>query len=218
MPVITALEVHRRKTEYVKLFLDDEFAMDLPLLKAAQLRRGQILTEAEVNALAEAGAFQRAFDRAVRFLSFRPRSTEEVRRYLAGSDVEKSVVSAVIERLRERAYLDDLAFAAFWLDNRIRFKPMAPRALRYELWQKGVADGIIDAVLSDLDADEAAYRAAKGRIQRYRGNTRPVFRRKLSVMLGRRGFDGDTINDVILRLQHELSESEESFFGSDADD
>ncbi|MCY3780202.1 MAG: RecX family transcriptional regulator [Chloroflexi bacterium] len=218
MPVITALEVHRRKKECVKLFLDEKFAMNLPLIEAAQLRQGQFLTQAEADALAEAGLFQSAFDRAVRFLSFRPRSTAEVRRYLADNAIEEPVVQAVIEGLRERAYLDDLAFASFWLENRSRFKPMAPRALRYELRQKGVDDAVIDAVLSEFDADGAAYRAAKGRIHRYRGYTRQVFRRKLSGMLRRRGFDSETINDVIMRLQHELDESEAGFFASDMDE
>ena len=218
MPVITALEVHRRKKETVKLFVDEKFVMDLPLLEAAQLRQGQVLTQAEVDALAEAGSFQNAYDRALRFLSFRPRSAAEVRRYLADNAIEEPLVQAVIERLRERAYLDDLAFASFWLENRSRFKPMAPRALRYELWQKGVDNAVIDAVLSDFDADGAAYRAAQALIHRYRGYSRQFFRQKLNGMLRRRGFDGETINDVIMRLQHELDESETGFFDSDTDE
>ncbi len=218
MPVITALEVHQRNRESVKLFLDDKFAMDLPLLQAAQLHQGQLLTQAEVDALADAGIFQSAFDRAVRFLSYRPRSIAEVRRYLVNAGVAASIIDAVLERLQQRGYLDDLAFAKFWLENRNRFKPMAPRALRHELWRKDVDAGIIDAVLSEFDAEEAAYRAAQGRLQRYKGNTRQVFRRKLSGMLRRRGFDSETINDVVLRLQQRLDESEDGYFDRDVDE
>ena len=90
MPVVTALEVHQRDKERVTLFLDDEYAIDVPLMQAARLRRGQQLTPAEVSELSDAGALQAAFDRAVRFLANRPRSIEEVRRHLVKKEVPDS--------------------------------------------------------------------------------------------------------------------------------
>lgn len=218
MPVITALEVHRRNKDSVRLVLDQEFALDVPLLQAAQLHKGQCLTQVEVNALATLGSVQSAYNRALRFLSYRPRSTAELRRHLLKNAVPGPVVSEVLDRLHEREYLGDSAFASFWLENRSRFKPMAPRALRYELMQKGVAAETIDAALSALDVDDAAYRAATGWSHRFRGNTRQVFRRKLSALLRRRGFDGETVNDVIRRLQQELDDSKDGFFSGDVNE
>lgn len=218
MPVITALEVHQRNKDRVKLFLDDAFAMDLSSLQASQLAPGQSLTQAEVDALSEAKALQSAYDRALRFLSYRPRSADEVRRHLERNAVAKVVVAVVIERLNERGYLDDLAFAQFWLENRNRFKPIAPRALRYELRQKGVDDAIVESVLSEVDVEEAAYRAAQSRVTRYRGSTRQVFRSKLYGLLRRRGFDSEAIYAVVGRLQNELERSEDGYFERDADD
>ena len=215
MPVITALEVHQRDKERVKLILDDEIALVLPLLEAAKLQRGQCLTDADVRALSEAGIIQNAFDRAVRYLSYRPRSVEEVRRYLVEKDVPEALVPIVIERLRERAYVDDRAFASFWLTNRERFKPLASRALRYELRQKGIADDIIEVTLADFDENDSAYRAAHARLRRYQGYTRQNFRQKLSALLRRRGFRFDTINDVAQRLQRELDETENDYFRDD---
>ena len=118
MPVITALEVHKRNKEQIRLFVDDEFAMELPLLQAAHLHKGQRLTQTEFDELAQSGTLQNAYDRALRFLSYRPRSSEEVRRYLVKNCLEETIVSEVIERLRSRAYLDDESFARFWLDSR----------------------------------------------------------------------------------------------------
>ena len=216
MPVITALEAHHRNNERVRLYLDDEFAMEVPVLEAASLHHGQCLTNVEVEALAELGAVQRAFDRAVNYLSYRPRSADEIRRYLANKAVPESLIAIVVERLQRRGYLDDLDFARLWIENRDRFKPMASLALRYELRKKGVEDGIIDTLLSEFDADDSAYRAAVGRIQRYKGITRQEFRQKLSGMLRRRGFGAETIRDVVLRLQRELDESETDYFRLDA--
>ncbi len=216
MPVVTALEVNQRDRERIKLYLDDEYVMSLPSLEAAKLAIGQPLSQPEIEALADAEAEQRAFDRALRFLSYRPRSTEEVRRNLATHKAPDSLIAPVLARLQRLGYLDDLGFARFWLENRARFKPMGPRALGYELRAKGVADDIIETLLADIEVDDAAYRAASGQARRNRRTTRPAFRRKLSGMLRRRGFEADTIRDVVLRLERECEEQDAGYFLGDA--
>lgn len=218
MPVVTALEVHRRDKERVKLYLDDEYALDLPLMQAARLRRGQNLSPAEVSELSDAGALQTAFDRAVRFLAYRPRSIGEVRRHLVKKEVPDSHIAAVIERLLQRGYVDDMEFARYWLANRDRFKPMGSRALRYELRQKGVDDDIINSLLAEVDEEASAYRAAQARMSRYRGCTRQAFRQKLGALLRRRGFSESAISDVALRLQEELESSDPAYFLRSDDD
>lgn len=218
MPVVTSLEVRQRDKERVMLFLDDEYALDLPLVEAARLCPGQQLTPAEVSELSSASARQAAYDRAVRFLSYRPRSIEEVRRHLVKKEVPDSLIAIVIERLRQRGYVDDAEFARYWLSNRARFKPMGLRALRYELRQKGIDDDIINALLAEVDEDESAYRAAQARLSRYQGYTRQAFRQKLGALLRRRGFGEFAINDVVPRLQAELESSDPAYFCSNESD
>ena len=216
MRVITALDINQRDKERVKLYLDDEFVMSLPNLEAAKLSIGQRLSQREIEALADTGAEQRAFDRAVRFLSYRPRSAEEVRRNLVKHKVAEPLIAPVLERLQRLGYLDDLGFARFWLENRNRFKPMGPRALRYELRSKGIADEIIETTLADIEEDEAAYRAAAGRASRFGRTTRQAFRQKLNGLLRRRGFESQTIRDVVLRLEREYEATDSGYFLDDA--
>ncbi len=217
MPVVTGLEVHQRDNERVRLFLDDVYVLDLPLMEAARLSRGQTLTDAEVDQLSDARRLQQAYDLALRYLSYRPRSTEEVRRHLVKKKVPDIQIAEALERLRKNGYVDDMEFARFWITDRDRFKPMGSRALQYELRQKGVDDEIVDALLADIDEEASAYRAAQTRMSRFRGFTRQAFRQKLSAMLRRRGFDEYTIKDVVLRLQAEIEERDPGYFQDDTD-
>lgn len=218
MPVVTGLEVHQGDKESVRLYLDNEFALVLPLMEAARLSQGQALTESEVAALTGAGAVQRVYDQALRFLAYRPRSIAEVRRQLVRKNAPPSLVAVVIERLQARGYVDDAAFAEFWIANRNRFKPLGMRALRYELRQKGLDDDIVNAALADFDESGSAYRAADARASRYTGLSRASFRRKLGEFLRRRGFSGFTINDVTRRLLAELEARDPAcFHGNDAE-
>ncbi len=136
---VTALEVQKKNKERVNVYLDDQFAFGLTLLEAAALRKGQILSDAEIAALRANDEMARAYDRAVQFLAYRPRSAAEIQRNLAEKDVDEAVIGAVLARLEAQGYVDDLAFARYWLSNRQEFHPEGARALRFELREKGIA-------------------------------------------------------------------------------
>ncbi len=209
---VTALEAQRRNKERVNVYLDGEFAFGLNMLDAARLSRGQVLSDEEVAALRDRDEVAQAYDRAVGFLSFRPRSTAEIRRNLVEKETPDEVIEIVIARLLEQGYADDAAFTRFWVSNRMEFKPLSTRALRYELREKGIATDIIDEALAAVDPTEAAYRAAKDKARRLSGSTKQDFRKKVGGLLARRGFNYDTARTVIDQLIEELTEEDARFF------
>lgn len=200
---ITSLEPQRHNPERVNVSLDGSFAFGLAAIEAARLRVGQELSEADVARLREADAYHRAHDRALAYLAPRPRSTEEVRRYLSGKEISEPLIEAVIERLSDVGLLDDETFGRFWVDNRERFRPRGQRALRYELRQKGLDRSTVDAVLEDaeLDEGESAYRAAKQKLGRFQSiEDQQQFRQKVGSYLARRGFRWEASRDAVERL------------------
>ncbi|MBZ0304093.1 MAG: RecX family transcriptional regulator [Anaerolineae bacterium] len=215
MAAITALEIQQKNKERVNVYLDHEYAFSLDVMMAAALHKGQELTEAEIAVLKDQDAVSRAVDRAVRFLSYRPRSVAEIRRNLADKQIPDVVIDAAVERLKGLGYVDDGAFARYWVENRNTFKPLSPRALRYELREKGVANADINAALSDLDAQDAAYRAAQAQVRRYRSTSRMAFRNKLGPFLQRRGFGYDVIRDVVEQLIAEIELEDPDYFIAD---
>ncbi|GAB4538403.1 MAG: RecX family transcriptional regulator [Anaerolineae bacterium] len=192
--VITGLKFQQRDKSRVSVYLDGEYAFALDAIEAARLRKGQVLSDTEIASLRAQDERQRAYDRAVRFLSYRPRSRAEVERYLRGKAIAEEVVVEVIARLERAGYLDDEAFARFWLENRERFKPRSQRALQYELRQKGVGDEIIARVLSDADDETSAWHAIEGRFSKWADLPVDEFRQKVVDYLYRRGFDYSTIS------------------------
>jgi regulatory protein len=204
---ITGLRFQKHTAERVNVYLDGHFAFGLPAIEAARLRVGQELSEAEIERLRALDAEQKAYDRAVRFLAFRPRSEAEVRRHLAQAGVDEARAEAVVGRLKQQGYLDDAEFARFWVENRQQFRPKGERALRQELRQKGVDEAIIQSAVADLDAEESAYAAARARALRLAAlpDRDPLaFRRKLIEFLARRGFDYEVSQEVVERLAREL--------------
>ncbi|RME55871.1 MAG: regulatory protein RecX [Caldilineae bacterium] len=207
---ITALRRQRRDRERVNVFIEGAYAFALPAIEAAKLHVGQHLTDRDVQALQTLDVRARAYDRAVRLLARRPRSAWEVRRALSQPNPKREPlpeehVEWVIQKLTDQGYLDDADFAAYWMEQRNRFKPLAPRALRYELRSKGVPEAIIDQVLAQQeDPIHLALRAARPRLQRWRRLDEEAFRRKVGHFLQRRGFDWETIREATLQMWREV--------------
>lgn len=142
-------------------------------------------------------------DKALELLSFRPRSESELETRLRRADHAPDAITDALARCRDLGYLDDRAFALSHVRDRLRLNPRGRRALRSELYRKGVdrdvAEEAIEEAFDEAGIDErglARELAAKraGALDRLD----PVAaRRRLSGYLARRGFPGAIVRDVV---------------------
>lgn len=200
---ITALEAQKKNRERVNVFIDGRFAFGLALIDAARLRVGQYLSDDDIAALQAADEQTRAYEFALDFLAYRPRSQAEVVRRLRDKGFLEPTIECVLHRLSQAGLIDDVAFARYWIENREQFKPRGTRALRYELREKGIADEVIDELLEEVNPSDSAYRAIVPRLSRWRRLDPATFRRKLAAFLQQRGFSYEVIAEVWERLQAE---------------
>ena len=207
---ITAIEPQKHDTNRVNVFVDGAFALGLAVDLAVNLKVGMRLPAEAIAELKAADSVERAKEKALSYLTHRPRSKAEVRRYLTQRDFSESVADEVIARLERVGLVDDMDFARFWVENRVKFRPRGRRMLRYELYQKGIADAIIEEALADYDEMAAIKRVAKKHARRLQHCTPEVFRRRLYGRLARRGFDYALIRDVIDSHEIPRPNSEES--------
>jgi regulatory protein len=203
---ITALDCQKKAKERISVFLDGRFAFGLPAIVAARLRLGQTLTEAEIQALRDLGDLEETFNSALDFLSYRPRSRAEMIRHMQKKAVPDEQIEAVADRLEQAGLLGDEAFAQFWVENRERFRPRGPAALRYELRSKGVGEEAIRGAMETLDASDSAYRAASSKARHLSHLDQATFHRKLVEFLLRRGFAYDTARETAQRHWAELAD------------
>src|SRR5439155_17496217 len=147
--IITALRADPSDPEKVHLFIDGKHALSVALDVAAaeRLTVGQQCPPERIERLHQAEELNRVYESAIRFLSYRPRSAREVEMRLRKKGYSAEMIATVLERLRQRGYVDDLEFARFWVGNRMAFSPRGPRLLRSELRQKGVPQEVVYEVL-----------------------------------------------------------------------
>lgn len=146
--------------------------------------------------------FEGFYNKALKFLSYRPRSEKEIKDNLKKKRVTDSTIDLIIKKLREQKFLNDKEFARWWIEQRTLVKPTGKRLIKIELKRKGVDKELIDEVFDnagDLIQDEleSARRLVERKINKYKGLERQKVYQRLGGFLSRRGFDYDTIKKAI---------------------
>ncbi|MCL4507476.1 MAG: RecX family transcriptional regulator [Chloroflexi bacterium] len=201
---ITALKAQARSKDRINVYLDGEYAFGLALIHALWLRVGQHLTDAEITELQAADTLEKARQRALGLISYRPRSVSEVQHRLKRAGVDVETIDEVVTSLRAAGLLDDETFSKAWVESRLGATPRSKRMIAWELRQKGVSESSIDASLAGVDDEASAYQLALKRWPRIEKLTEVGDRkRKLGEYLARNGYGYDVIQEVITRLERE---------------
>src|SRR6266851_2798322 len=208
---ITALQLQANNPERINLFVDGQFLMGVNalLVYKMNLAVGQELSPVLLAELRQGEDLQQAVDRALNYLSFRPRSREEVRRYLRRKETPPEIIEAALARLDRLDFVNDRAFAEFWIETRGQFNPRGAHALKNELRMKGVEREVVDELVDDEQDEERALRAGRKKamsLVNVPNMDYARFRNRLGPFLQRRGFGYDVTTRTVRALWEELKE------------
>lgn len=136
---------------------------------------------------------EKLYERALRLLSYRPRSEKEIKDYLQRKGAPPKISAKIIGYLKKQGLINDQEFAAWWVKQRCQFRPKGRRVVWWELKQKGLDEEIINDSLFSAKEELALAKKAIGRRKRER--------EKLISFLARRGFDWEIIKLVLAEKQ-----------------
>lgn len=204
---ITRLAVQKKNPNRVNVYLDGNFAFGLCRDTAAWLEKGQVLSDEKIKELLEKDQKAEVYQKALDYISFKPRTIQETRQKLQRAGCEAFLVDSTIDALVNNGLLNDEYYAEQWVEERLRLKPRSKRVLVYELQKKGISENLIQSAVGDVDDFQSAYEIASGRLFRYEGLSKFEFRSKLGNYLGGKGYSYDVISDVTQKLWEEISSS-----------
>lgn len=153
--------------------------------------------------------YEKLVNAALRYISFRPRSQKELTDFLARKLTRWNVsgnllITRVTDRMRELGYVNDEAFAAWWIGQRSDFRQKGQRFIAHELSQKGVSKAVIDRAFSQLhaggavfDEEESARNALKKKLARWAKLPSIEQKKKMYAFLAGRGFSAEIARRII---------------------
>ncbi|HXZ04488.1 MAG TPA: RecX family transcriptional regulator [Ktedonobacteraceae bacterium] len=198
----------------INLYVDGRFLMGVNTVIVLQmgLRLEQELSPEQLQLLQSEEVEQQAVDRALNYLSYRPRSREEVRRYLRRKETPPEIIDVALARLDRLDFVNDRTFAGFWIESREHFSPRGARALKNELRMKGVERDVVDELVNDEQDEERAFRAGRKKAMSLLNIPNidyATFRNRLGSYLQRRGFGYQVVTRTVRELWKELQDEPE---------
>ncbi|MCU0452643.1 MAG: RecX family transcriptional regulator [Bacteroidetes bacterium] len=206
---IVRLERRRTRPPRIRVHRDDGTTLEVSDEVASKFRlsAGDDVDERRWEEIREAHQRIEARRLAIGYLSYRPRSSQEVVRHLVGKKVPPEIAEATAERLRGLKMIDDASFARMYVRDRLRRAGAGPALLRELLVRKGIARRVAETVIDELlPGDEqraAALRVAKQRLQRLssRRESPERSRQRIYDLLLRRGFTGEVARGTLRQLK-----------------
>jgi regulatory protein len=194
---ITAIKQQVKNPERVSIFVDSkyEFSLSLDELVKYKLKNNDELDEADVKKFKKISADGKLRARALEWLMNRPHSEREFRDYLYRKKVEPEQIDSLVGEFTDKGYLDNAKFALWFTELQAR-RGKSDRAIRAELFKKGIGKEAADESIPESAGDESARLKAmidkKRRLSRYKNDPQ-----KLMQYLVGKGFSWQLVKEQL---------------------
>ena len=203
------MQVQKNHPSRLSIFLDGNFYCGVSEEVAIkhQLKKGMNVDENELKELLHDEELSNAKKYVYTILARRMYSSSEIRKKLKEQGYTDEIIDNVILMMEGYGYLNDKTFAEEWIQSRRQNNPKGKIVLKRELTQKGIEGDIIEEVFNqsfdESQQSEIALDMARRQSRSYRNDDPISARRKLQGYLIRRGFDFETVRNVVDKVLSE---------------
>jgi regulatory protein len=165
------------------------------------LRTDDEITKETLAELIEYDEYIYAKKCALDFLSYRIRSTAEIKDKLRTKNISAGTSERVIKHLQKLGLIDDEEFARQLVQSYISEKPLGKKVIMQKLFQKGISkqvgEKVLDNIFDSLNEKELALTNFKKYFIKLRDKDINKKKKKVFEFLARKGFSFDVINEII---------------------
>ena len=133
------------------------------------LSKDKEISEEELREIKEFAQYSYGKNLALYHLSFKARTTKEVRDYLIKYEIDSEIIDKVVHHLKEKKWLDDRQYARNVIEANLLSGDKGPVLLEQKLQQKGILKSIIQEILTNYDFTEVIDRTTKKLLKKYQG-------------------------------------------------
>ena len=151
--------------------------------------------------------YEKARQKALRYLLYRGRSIKEVRSKLAEKGFDDAVIKKVVDRFTDLGYLNDKNFARQWAKSLAVSRLWGDRKIEISLIEKGISRDLIKEAIAEVREEKDEKLAIEELVEKRlrRESECEVFsykgKRRLAQSLAGRGFPVGLILDVLREME-----------------
>ncbi|QDI92749.1 recombination regulator RecX [Salicibibacter halophilus] len=183
---------------YIKNGQGERFACGVheSILVRWGLAKDKEITAAELDEIIQDDHVEKANKKALHFLAKRMRTEAEVRDKLQNEEIPIDHIEPVIERMKERGYINDKEYAHTYVRTMMSTTDKGPGSMRRYLQEKGVSDSSVTEALEQYDEEkqiDVILRVIEKKEKTTSKDSMTMKKKKLTEALLRKGFQQSTI-------------------------
>ncbi|WAA08790.1 RecX family transcriptional regulator [Fervidibacillus albus] len=214
MPVITKISVNKTLPNCYDIFFDNGEGMNsVTIHKNTFVRfgisKGMELDVERLQKIVFEDEVQKGFDRAAIYLSYSMRSIKQVEKDLLEKGFPPIVAEVVIDRLKEKGYVNDREFARSFVRTQLKTTDKGPLHIKKLLRDKGIDEKTIEEEIVlyslEMQREKALYLTEKW-LKKKKGLSVSLLKVELYSMLKRKGFEERVIREAIDEIVQSLDD------------
>ncbi|MDZ5252865.1 recombination regulator RecX [Clostridium sp. LIBA-8841] len=205
MGKITSIEVQKRNTNRVNVYVDEvfTFACDAELIYKQGIQKDVVIDVESIKEIVKEDEFIKCKNSALRTVEKTYKTEKELKDKLLGRGFEEDTIRKAIDFLKEYNLLNDEKYAEMYIKDRLRTQ--GRNKIKYALIRKGISEEILLDKLSNVDEEDendTAFKLAekKYNILKKKESDKYKLSQKLFRFLLSKGYDYDCCNSVVRRL------------------
>lgn len=218
MPKISKIQAAKKTKARYHIYFDREgkseysFSVSEDILVQEDLFKGKELTKEDIEALRQSDELDKAYQKALNYLSYRMRSEKELFDYLKEQEVPEEEAAEMIEKMRRLDFVDDQRFSDAFVRTKRDQSKKGPNIIRQELKQKGVSENIMNKSLEQYTPEEQldlAIELAEKKQRSYKKESSRQKEQKLIQFLIQKGFSHSVAAEALKEADIENDEEEQ---------
>lgn len=205
--LIQSIKQDQKKSKNAIVELDDgnKYKVYKFVVKKFGLRKGDQINTTKIKEILYWDEFYRAKDRALKYLSYRRRSENEIKIKLQGLQFQTKIIEDVLANLKNVGIVDDYEFAESYAQEIFNKRVIGKSLLKQRLMEKKIPREIILKIIEkyyqNVNERDIAYNLAIKQLKKYRVNKSKDDDKKnylrLTSFLARRGFSWEVVSCVM---------------------
>lgn len=161
--ITTQQKNHERYNVYIDKGHGEEygFSVDQDVLIKFHLKKGKVIDDLELDDILFEDDVKKAFQKAINYLSYKMRSTKEVRVYLQQNEIDEPIIIEVLHKLADFRYINDEEYAFAYVRTQKNTTDKGPEIIKKELHEKGISPHLIEASIQQYSLNEQIETLAK---------------------------------------------------------
>ncbi|MBH10328.1 MAG: hypothetical protein CMG74_08270 [Candidatus Marinimicrobia bacterium] len=201
--IISICQQKRKKNRYtIKLNNGIVFGISEDVFILKNLKVGKKFSESELDEIQNKEELFRIKNKAIRLLSYRMRSKNELFQRLKQNKYNSKKIAIVIDELEKKNYLNDKEFATLFIRDRIKNKKLGPYAIRNAIGKHNISPKVVEEIMFtvyDEFPQESLIVSIIEKRTKLKKEKNTFERKKLIDYLQRKGYQWDIIKPLLVQ-------------------